>query len=98
MNLSKESRINAKENSMCVCTCVCIHRYVHHSLNSGHMQEKTKSPISTLPTRTHLGHFYSIHVPLLPHVKGRTYYKELLKSPTKGNKKTNKQTGINNMS
>ena len=33
-------------------------------------------------TRTHLGHFYCIHVALLPHIKHKKYHKKHWKSPT----------------
>lgn len=67
--LSRESGVNAKENCVCVCTCV------YTTLYSRQVQAKTKSPISILPTRTCLGHFYSIHASLLSHIKGKEYHK-----------------------
>lgn len=79
MSWSIESGVNAKEKAVCVCMCVCVHMHVHHFIHSEHASKNQES-ISTPPTGTHLGHFYSVCVSLLSRIKGKKYHKEVLKS------------------
>lgn len=58
-----------------VCVCVCSHARTP-LFTQWTRASKNQESISTPPTGAQLGHFYSVRVSLLSHIKGKKYHRK----------------------